>query len=164
MPLRLYENTLPIQLEYFVESAKNDIDVLREAEEVSRERVAIDVLFKNALNSILKVVEKFEKPLDPSKGDIKRIAGHDLLLKTITELSNEYDPDQSDISSTPLNKWGLAEFVSLSRKTYLYISNLSKQFAQGYKGKNILIINYYTTLVSNLIVLVLEYLIYTVIN
>jgi hypothetical protein len=101
---RLYENSLPIQLEYFVESAKNDIVVLREAEQVSRERVAVDVIFKNALNSILKVVDKFEKPLDPSKGDIKKIAGHNILLQTITELSGEYDPDQVDIQATPLNK------------------------------------------------------------
>lgn len=161
MSLRLYENSLPIQLEYFVESAKNDIDVLREAEEVSRERVAVDVLFKNALNSILKVVEKFEKPLDPSKGDIKKISGHNVLLQAITELSGEYDPEQTDLQSTPLNKWGLPEFVALSRKTYLYISNLSKQFAQGYRDNNILIMNYYKALVSNLIALVGECVAYT---
>jgi hypothetical protein len=164
MTLRLYENNLPIQLEYFVESAKNDIDVLREAEKASREKVAVDVLFKNALNSILKVVEKFEKPLDPSKGDIKKIVGHSVLLQTITELSNEYDPDQTDIQSTPVNKWGLPELIALSRKTYLYISNLSKNFAQGYRDNNILIINYYKALVSNLIALVGECVAYTINN
>ena len=46
MSLRLYEDRLPIQMEYFVESAQNKIEVLREAEEAAREKTAVDVLFK----------------------------------------------------------------------------------------------------------------------
>lgn len=162
MSLRLYEDQLPIQLEYFVESAKNKIEVLREAEEASREKTAIDVLFKNGLNSILKVVDKFEKPLDMSKGDVKKVTGNKELLATINKLSKEYDLESKDIHSLPLNKWELDEFISLARKTYLYISNLSKDFSTGYRDSNLLVINYYKALVSNLFALVGECVAYTV--
>jgi hypothetical protein len=162
MSLRLYEDLLPIQLEYFVENAHNKIDILRETEEVSRERVAIDVLFKNALNSILKVVDRFEKPLDMSKGDIKRVAGNKELLATINKLTKEFDIDAKDIQNLPINNWGLDEFISLARKTYLYTSNLSKEFSIGYRDNNLLVINYYKALVSNLFALVGECVAYTV--
>jgi len=162
MSLRLYENNLPIQLEYFVENAKNEILVLREAEEASREKVAIDVLFKNALNSILKVVDKFEKPLDMSKGDLKRVVGNKELLATINKLSKEFDTEMKNLDSIHINNWGLDEFIYLARKTYLYTSNLSKQFSAGYKERNLLVINYYKALVSNLFALVGECVAYTV--
>lgn len=162
MSLRLYEDHLPIQLEYFVEGAQNKIDVLREAEEASRERTAVDVLFKNALNSILKVVDKFEKPLDMSKGDVKKVTGNKELLATINKLTKEYDIEPKDFQSLPINSWGLDEFVSLARKTYLYVSNLSKEFSSGYRDNNLLVINYYKALVSNLFALVGECVAYTV--
>ena len=103
MSLRLYEDNLPIQLEYFVESAQNKIEILREAEEASRERTAVDVLFKNALNSILKVVDKFEKPLDMSKGDLKKVTGGKELLATINKLTEEFEVNTKDFQSIPLN-------------------------------------------------------------
>jgi len=162
MSLRLYEDLLPIQLEYFIENAHNKIDILRETEEVSRERVAIDVLFKNALNSILKVVDKFEKPLDMSKGDIRRVAGSKELLATINKLTKEFDIEAKDIQSLPINSWGLDEFIYLARKTYLYASNLSKEFSAGYRDNNLLVINYYKALISNLFALVGECVAYTV--
>ena len=162
MSLRLYEDRLPIQLEYFVESAQNKIEVLREAEQVVRERTAVDLLFKNALSGILKVVDKFEKPLDMSKGDIKKVTGNKELLATINKLTKEYDVEQKDIQSLSLNSWGLDEYVTLSRKVYLYISNLSKEFSAGYRDTNLLVINYYKALVSNLFALVGECVAYTV--
>lgn len=162
MSLRLYEDHLPIQLEYFVESAQNKIEFLREAEQVARERTAVDVLFKNALIGISKVVDKFEKPLDTSKGDIKRVVGNKELLATINKLTKEYDSESKDISSLPINNWELDEFVSLARKTYLYTSNLAKEFATGYRESNMLIMNYYKALVSNLFALVGECVAYTV--
>lgn len=162
MSLRLYEDALPIQMEYFIESAKNKIVIFKEAEEVSRERTAIDTIFKNALNSILKVVDKFEKPLDMSKGDIKKVTGNKELLATINKLTKEFDIETKDFQSIPLNDWGLDELISLSRKTYLYISNLSKEFSLGYKENNLLVINYYKALVSNLFALVGECVAYTV--
>ena len=162
MSPRLYEDHLPIQLEYFVESAQNKIEVLREAEQVSREKVAVEMIFKNALNSILKVVDKFEKPLDMSKGDIKKVTGNKELLATINKLTKEYDIEQKDIHTLPINSWGLDEFVTLSRKVYLYVSNLSKEFSIGYRDANLLVINYYKALVSNLFALVAECVAYTV--
>jgi hypothetical protein len=162
MSLRLYEDNLPIQLEYFVESAQNKIDILKEAEQVSRERTAVDILFKNALNSILKVVDKFEKPLDISKGDVKKVAGNKELLATINKLTKEFDLEVKDIASTSVNNWGLDEYVALARKSYLYISNLSREFSIGYRESNLLVINYYKALVSNLFALVGECVAYTV--
>lgn len=162
MSLRLYSDNLPIQIEYFVENAQNKIEVLREAEQAMREKTAVEVLFKNALNSILKVVDKFEKPLDMSKGDIKRVTGNKELLATINKLSKEYKVEQKDVASAPLTSWGLDEYVTLARKAYLYTSNLSKEFTNGYRDANLLIMNYYKALVSNLFALVGECVAYTI--
>jgi len=50
--------------------------------------------------------------------------------------------------------------ISLSRKSYLYISNLSKEFASGYRDNNLLVITYYKALLSNLVALVAECIAY----
>lgn len=162
MSMRLYENMLPLEIEYFVENVNNGVDFLREAEEVSREKFVIDKLFKNAINSILKVTDKFEKPLDTSKGDIKKVVGGKELLETINKLSKNYSDSEKDIINTPLNNWGIEELILLSRKSYLYIANLSGIFTKGYRDNNLFIMNYYKALVANLFALIGEIVSYTV--
>lgn len=162
MLTRLYEDHLPIQLEYFVGNVSNKVKFLREAEMVQREKTVVDHLFKNALNGILKITDKFEKPLDTSKGDIKRVVGSKELLATINKLSKNYSEKQKDILSSPVNSWGLDEYIALSRKAYLYISNLSRDFVQGYRRNNLLIMSTYKGLVSNLFSLVGECVSFTI--
>lgn len=162
MTKRLYEEVLPLEIEYFVCNVTNGVDFLREAEQVSREKFAVEKIFKNAINGILKVTDKFEKPLDMSKGDIKKVVGSKELLETINKLTENFDPSERDVLRSPVNNWKLEDLITLSRKTYLYISNLTPVFTRGYRDNNLFIINYYKALVSNLFALIGEVVSYTV--
>lgn len=162
MSKRLYEDVLPLEVEYFVGNVNNGVEFLREAETVSREKFVIDKVFKNAVNGILKVTDKFEKPLDTSKGDIKRVVGGNELLETINKLSKNYNEKEKDINSIQLKDFGIQELITLSRKSYLYISNLSGVFTRGYRDNNLFIMNYYKALVANLFALIGEIVSYTV--
>lgn len=163
MSLRLYEDALPNQIEYFVGNSRNKLEFLREAEEVTREKFVIDHLFKNVLNSILKVVDKFEKPLDVSKGDIKRVVGGKELLETINKLSKEVGNGDKDVNlNIRLENWGINEYIGLARKAYLYASNLSKVFTAGYRNNNLLVMSYYKGVTSNIFALVGECVAYTI--
>src|SRR5690606_14451407 len=113
---------------------------------VAREKTAIEVIFKYAIQGILKVSDKFEKPLDMSKGDIRRVVGSKELLATINKLSKDYNLDAKDIQSSPVSTWGLDEFVVLARKSYLYISNLTSEFTKAFQDSNLIIMNYYKAL------------------
>lgn len=160
---RLYTNNLPIQMEYFVENVTNGVDVLREAEEVNREKFVINHLFKDALNSIIKTAERYEKPLDASKGDVKKVVGNKELLETINELSKKYDNEKvnKNFLFDPVDSWKIHHHVILAKRTYLYLSNMSKKFTDAYRNNNLLVMSYYKALVSNLFAFVGEVVAYS---